>query len=284
MAEVLKKVKLGTQTGEFSRNLRAAYARAGVRVKATKKEPLWTIAEVTIPLISVAAYVFLYRVLNAPPTFTSFVLIGGTMIAFWANVLWNMSAQFYWEKETGNLEMYFIAPISRMAILLGMALGGMFNTSTRALSIIIIGSFLFNAPLRVADPFAAIVVFTLTILSLYALGMLFASLFMLYGREAWHMTNLLQEPVYFMSGFFFPIVGNRFFPFAIQVAASFIPLTVGLDAIRRVLVLGAGFSQISLHVLGLLAFVSVLFPLSKKGLDFMEGLAKREGRLTLRWQ
>ncbi len=255
-----------------------------MRVKATKKEPLWAIAEITIPLISVGAYVFLYRALNAPPSFASFVVIGGTVIAFWANVLWNMSAQFYWEKETGNLEMYFVAPISTMAVLLGMALGGIINTSTRALSILIIGSYVFQAPLHLSDPIAALIVFILTIISLYALGMLFASLFMLYGREAWHTANLLQEPVYFFSGFFFPITGNRFFPFAIQVAASLIPLTVGLDAIRRVLVLGAGLNQIPLHVLGLVAFVSVLLPLSKKGLDFMERLAKKEGRLTLRWQ
>ena len=34
--------------------------------------------------------------------------------------------------------------------------------------------------------------------ALYALGMTMASLFLLYGREAWHLNNALQEPMYFL--------------------------------------------------------------------------------------
>jgi hypothetical protein len=30
--------------------------------------------------------------LNAPAEFSGFIIIGGTMIAFWVNVLWNMSS------------------------------------------------------------------------------------------------------------------------------------------------------------------------------------------------
>jgi len=36
------------------------------------------------------------------------------------------------------------------------------------------------------------------------MGMMFASLFMLYGRDAWNISNLLQEPIYLVSGFYFP--------------------------------------------------------------------------------
>ena len=35
--------------------------------------------------------------------------------------------------------------------------------------------------------------------------MMFASLFLLWGREAWHLVNLLQEPIYLMSGTNFPL-------------------------------------------------------------------------------
>mgnify|MGYP006173674971 CR=1 FL=1 len=46
------------------------------------------------------------------------------MTAFWMNVLWSMSSQLYWEKEQGNLSLYIMSPSSMMAILLGMAVGG----------------------------------------------------------------------------------------------------------------------------------------------------------------
>ena len=55
------------------------------------------------------------------------MLLGGAMTAFWINVLWTMANQLFWEKETGNLALYIMAPNSLMAILLGMAIGGMFS-------------------------------------------------------------------------------------------------------------------------------------------------------------
>jgi ABC-2 type transport system permease protein len=280
--EVLRKKQRQRLVREqIVRDLKVAYARLWVRLKGSNREPEWVVAEMVIPVITLSAYVYMYKMLGAPSQFTSFVVVGGTMIAFWVNVLWNMSAQFYWEKETGTLELYFVAPISRMAILLGMALGGFVNTTLRAVAIVLAGIFIFQAPIVVNEPLTALLVFFLTIVALYALGMLFASLFMLYGREAWHTANLLQEPVYFLSGSYFPIT---YLPFIVQLAASFLPLTFGLDGIRRVMVLGEGFGSIWLDVVVLVVFIVILLPLAKVALNYMENLGKKEGRLTLRWQ
>ncbi|MGA9387421.1 MAG: ABC transporter permease [Candidatus Bathyarchaeia archaeon] len=266
---------------ELVRNLRVAYARLWVRIKGSNQEPEWIAADLLIPILSLSAYVYLYKMLNAPAQYSGFVIIGGTMIAFWVNVLWNMSSQFYWEKETGTLEMYLVAPISRMAILLGMALGGVVNTTLRAVVILVAGTIIFQVPLAVHEPFTALFTFILTIIALYALGMLFASLFMLYGREAWHTANLLQEPVYFLSGSYFPI---RYLPDIVQLMASFIPLTFGLDGIRRVMIDGQGIADIWPNIVALVIFTVVLLPLAKFALNYMENLGKKEGRLTLRWQ
>ena len=138
------------------RNLRAVYARLWVRIKGGNREPQWLIAEMVIPVITLSAYVYLYKMVNAPSEYAGFVIIGGMMMAFWANVLWNMSAQFYWEKETGNLEVYFVAPISRMAILLGMAIGGFENTTLRAIAIFIAGILIFQVPIAIYDPLTAL--------------------------------------------------------------------------------------------------------------------------------
>ncbi len=262
-------------------NLRAAYARLWVRVKGGNREPQWLIAEMIIPILTLSAYIYMYKTLEAPPAFAGFVIIGGTMIAFWANVLWNMSAQFYWEKETGNLEIYFVTPISRMAILLGMALGGIVNTILRAAAIMVAGILVFQVPLVINDPFTALLMFFLTITALYALGMLFASLFLMYGREAWHTANLFQEPVHFLSGAYFP---KSLLPDTVQLVASLIPLTFGLDGIRQIVILGKGFSDVWIDLVALTVFIIILLPLAKFALDYMENLGKKEGRLTLRWQ
>jgi ABC-2 type transport system permease protein len=263
-------------------NLKVAYARLWVRIKGGTREPEWLAADMIIPILSLSAYVFMYRMLKAPPEFSSFVIIGGMMIAFWVNVLWNMASQFYWEKEAGTLEVYFVAPISRMAILLGMALGGFVNTTLRAAAILVAGILIFQVPLVLHEPLTLALIFFLTIAALYALGMLFASLFMLYGREAWHTANLLQDPVYFFSGSYFPITSSM--GYTIQFLSSLIPLTFGLDGIRKVAVLGQGFASTWIDVVAETVFILVLLPLAKFALNYMENLGKKEGRLTLRWQ
>jgi len=66
------------------------------------------------------------------------------MTAFWLNVLWSMASQLYWDKDAGNLELYVISPGPMAAILLGMAVGGMIMTATRAVIILVVCSLLFG--------------------------------------------------------------------------------------------------------------------------------------------
>jgi ABC-2 type transport system permease protein len=265
-------------------NLKAIIARAYVRVVAANREPSWWFTDALLAILSTAAYVYVYKALKAPEQYTGFVILGGTMSAYWIHVLWSMAAQFYWEKEVGNLEIYLIAPISRMSILLGMASGGMILASTRAIFIFLVGSLIFKVNFAIISLPKIFAVFVLTLVGLYGLGMMFSSLFMLYGREAWHGVTLLQEPVHLISGFFFPVRNLGFF---VALGASLIPMTLGLDAIRQLAFKGgsqSGFINVNVE-LAALAALSVLFlVLSKYALEYMEKLGKKEGRLTLRWQ
>jgi len=118
--------------------------RAYPRVIGMQREKSWMFFDVFLPMLGVAGYVFVYRALQAPEDYVGFVVVGGAMTAFWMNILWSMSSQLYWEKETGNLALYIIAPGPMMSILLGMALGGLFSTALRAGVIILLGSLLFN--------------------------------------------------------------------------------------------------------------------------------------------
>lgn len=264
-------------------NMRAARARAYVRVVATGRELSWLPFEVGLPILSAAAYVFIYTALGAPADYTGFVLLGGAMTAYWMNVLWSMASQFYWEKQSGLLETYFLAPASRVSLLFGMAMGGIFMSSIRAASTLAAGSLLFGIVYNVVSWPATIAAFVLTLSALYCLGMLFASLFLMYGREAWHMANALQEPVYLVSGFYFPV---RAIGFWAAMGASVIPLTLGLDAMRQ---LAFGMADIGLlpvrwELTGLALLTVVYFALALRALRKMEHLAKRAGRLTLKWQ
>lgn len=259
--------------------LKTVVARAYPRVIGQQRERSWIFFDVFLSILAVSAYVFVYRAIGAPEEYVGFVVVGGAMTAFWLNVLWSMSSQLYWEKESGNLALYIMAPNSMMAILLGMALGGIIATALRAGAILLVGSLIFHVQYAVGSLPALVAVFILTLAALYGLGMMSASLFLLWGREAWHLANLAQEPIYLLSGFYFPVKNLGFW---VAVGASIIPLTLGLDAMRQLLFpsgAALGFLPVSVEV-GVLAVLCILFLAAARWLlGYMERIAVREGRL-----
>jgi len=264
---------------------RTVLGRAYPRILGALREKSWVFFEILLPLLQVTAYVYIYRAIEAPPEFIGFVVLGGAMSAYWLNVLWSMASQLYWEKETGNLELYIVAPTSPMAILLGMALGGMFATTLRAVAVITIGMLLFHVSMTVQSVPVLLAVFVTTLVALYGLGMLLSSLFLLFGREAWRLSNLLQEPVSLVSGFYFRV---RALGQVVAAAASILPITLGLDAMRQLLfpamLEDLRFLPADVE-LGILAGLAVLFLiLARRALAYFEALARREGRLSVRGQ
>src|SRR5882724_3227194 len=183
----------------------ATLARTYPRVAWMFRSRTWLVQETVLPVLSVSAFAFSYRWMNAPPEFVGFVILGAAMTTFWLNVLWSMGAHLYWERDSGNLELYIMSPAPMMGILTGMALGGMTTTVVRATVITITGVLAFDVPLHPSSWWLLVAVFLLTLAALYGLGMMFASLFLLWGREAWHLVNLLQEPVYLLAGLNFPL-------------------------------------------------------------------------------
>ncbi len=260
--------------------LKTVIARAYPRLIGQQREKSWMFFDIFLPMLAVSAYVFVYRAIQAPADYVGFAVMGGAMTAFWLNVLWSMSSQLYWEKEQGNLALYIIAPNQMMAILLGMAMGGMLATALRAVVIIFLGTILFNVTFAVSSFLQLIFVFMLSMTALYGMGMMMASLFLLLSREAWHLSNLVQEPIYLVSGFYFPISS---FPLWIAAGASIIPLTMGLDAMRQLIFESGpslGFASVKLEIIVLSVLCVVFLIGAKLLLDYMEKLAIREGRLT----
>jgi len=266
-------------------DLRAVRGRAYPRVIGLRRELSWIAFEILLPFLSTSAFVFVYRALGAPQEYIGFVVLGGALTAFWLNVVWMMANQLYWEKSQGNLELYFAAPMHFMSILFGMALGGMVMSSSRAVTVLVIASLLYGVVFSV-DQWALLVgVFLLTLAALYGLGMVLASLFLVWGREAAHMGQLLTEPVYFVSGLNFPVARLGFLG---ALSVALIPLATGLDAMRQLVFAGAAFPvgtpppDVEVAILAVMAVVSIVA--ARWMLVAMERRARRDGRLSIRWQ
>ena len=274
-----------TRRRTFETNLRALVGRAYPRVRGLGREPSWVFFEILLPFLGTSAFVLVYRALQAPEAYVGFVVLGGAMSAFWLNVVWMMAGQLYWEKSQGNLELYFAAPMSLMAVLLGMAVGGLIMSGTRSLAILLISTVVFGVQFQLTDWALAVPIFLLTMTALYGLGMMLASLFLLWGREAFHLTNLMVEPVYFLSGLNFPVA--RLGALGGIVIAT-IPFAVGLDAMRQLAFPGmsglAGTPSPQIEALILIAMTAVFLVASQWLIRTIERMARSRGSLSIRWQ
>jgi len=266
-------------------DLRAIRGRAYPRWRGLFREKSWVLFEILLPFLGTSAFVFVYRAIQAPVEYVGFVVLGGAMTAFWLNVIWMMANQLYWEKTQGNLELYFAAPMHFMSILFGMAIGGIFMSSSRAIVVISVASLLYGVRFNVEQWATLLAVFFLTLAALYGLGMVLASLFLVWGREAWHMGQLLTEPVYFISGLNFPVARLGMLG---ALSVALIPLATGLDAMRQLAFADVAFpagTPSPLVEIGILVIMSIGSILAARWmLLVMERRARRDGRLSVRWQ
>jgi ABC-2 type transport system permease protein len=279
-----------TNATPFQLFYRAVQARTYPRIAWMYRHKTWIFQETLMPILSVSALAFVYQWMQAPREYVGMVILGAAMTAFWMNVLWSMGGQLYWERDSGNLELYIMSPAPMMSILTGMALGGMLMTLVRAVTIVTAGMILFEVTFAPSSWWLLLLVFALTMTALYGLGAMFSSLFLLWGREAWHTVNLLQEPVFLATGMNFPLAAlGKVLHWVIPGMALLLPLTAGMDAMRQVLFWQQqpafeGFLPLWWEI-GLLAVLSAVFlSFARRTLAMMERRAKEQGTITTRWK
>ena len=259
---------------------RTVFARAYPRIIGQQREPSWIFVETFFPLLTTTGYVYVYRGIGAPESYVGFAVMGGVMTAFWINVMWAMATTLYWDKETGNLPLYIMAPAPLMGILMGMAIGGLLATTLRAAVVLVLGIWLFQVPFAVSQFGLLFAVFVATMAALYGLGMILASVFLLFGRDAWQVVQVMQEPVYFLSGFYFPV---KHLGIIVGLAASILPLTLGMDAMRQLVFVDGPASGLlpATTELGVLLVLAVVFVLTARlTLRHVEQRARQQGTLT----
>ena len=268
---------------ESSLWIKVMYARAWVRLKSMYGEPVWLLVGIGFPLFASFGFGYLYKS-AAPSGFSNlaiFAVLGGIMVSFWSNVLWSMASQFYWDKQEGLFEIYLVSPAPMTAVLVGMSLGGIIGTVPSAVVVGILGWVVFQPHV---NPLwgAVALTFLLTVIALYALGMLLSSLFLAYGREAESLNHAVEAPVSLLSGLYYPSIGvGSPFPYAVQAVASLIPLTIGMDALRKSIESQAT-GTVYLELLLLAGMAAVLLFSAKKAIDILRERGRREGSLTVR--
>jgi ABC-2 type transport system permease protein len=145
-------------------------------------------------------------------------------------VFWGI--QIIWDKQFGFLKETLVAPVPRLRIMIGSALGGATIAAFQGCLVFIISLFLGFHPANWATvPIALLIIIMLSI-ALACLGSGIASIVNDFqGFQA--INNFIIFPLYFLSGAIYPLTGV---PLLLKIISSVNPLSYTIDGLRATLI------------------------------------------------
>jgi ABC-2 type transport system permease protein len=192
-------------------------------------------------------------VVSGNPNYFDFIAPGIMAMTVMMSVMTGLPVAISQEKEVGTMDGMMVAPINRLSIILGKTLGQTARGLIQGAIILALSISLFG----VAIHGNLLLVFGLLLLGVFAfvgLGVVITS-FAKDQETAQMMMTTLMFPMMFLSGVLFPI---QQMPWSMQIISKFLPLTYAADALRKVMVLGAGIPAISSELVILIVFGAVM--------------------------
>ncbi|MFH1426127.1 MAG: ABC transporter permease [Candidatus Kerfeldbacteria bacterium] len=188
-------------------------------------------------------------IIASNPNYFEFIAPGIMAMVVMTAVLTGLAASISREKETGTLDGILISPINRLSIILGKAVAQSVRGLIQGGIVLLLAFLLFGVTIH-GSILLVILLLLLGVFSFVGLGILVSAI----ATEQETATQLLfmfQFPMLFLSGTFFPIL---MMPKFMQTIAYFIPLTYAIEALRKVMVLGAGVRSIQTEIIVLATF------------------------------
>jgi len=165
------------------------------------------------------------------------------------------------DREFGFLKEILVAPVSRVSIVLGKALGG---TTTAMIQGLIMFAFAIILGIKFNSEFGTSLGFIISVLFMFLIGLSFVSLGIAIASKIESMEgfqaimSFLIMPMFFLSGALYPI---EVLPDWLRVLTYIDPLTYGVDGIRYA-IQGAEVAQFPILLdFGVLVLFSVIMVL-----------------------
>lgn len=178
-------------------------------------------------------------------------------------VLTGLAASVSVEREHGTLDGILIAPISRLSIIMGKALSQSIRGLIQGALVLLLAIILFGVHINGSLLLVGLILI-LGIFSFVGLGIL-VSASAAQQESAMQVLSMVQFPMLFLSGVFFPI---QQMPVFMQIISKCVPLTYAVEALRKVMILGAGIADVGKELIILVLFgavtLAIAVPLFKK--------------------
>ncbi|HBE79224.1 MAG TPA: hypothetical protein DDW65_15845 [Firmicutes bacterium] len=194
---------------------------------------------------------------NPSTSYLVFMLLGLLGTVLQQITLLGVALSFIKEKESGSWRHLAFSKLSAFEILMGKLSVYFIIYCIDAMVMFGLGFSCFGMPMH-GSPLLFLIVNLLFILVMLALGMAI-SIVTTSTPQAIEISMLIAMPSFLISGWTWPYLSM---PFPIQILSKLLPLTHFLDAIRRIVYMGAGFDVVWPQFVILGIFVMICLPLT----------------------
>jgi len=192
-------------------------------------------------------------VVPGTPSYFDFIAPGIMAMTVMMSVMTGLPVAISQEKEIGTLDGMMVAPINRLSIILGKTLAQTARGLLQGTVILVLAVFLFHVSIQ-GNILLVFALLLLGVFSFVGLGIVITS-FAKDQETAQMMMMTLMFPMMFLSGVFFPI---QQMPWYMQDISRVLPLTYAAQALRKVMVLGAGIPDITTELTVMIVFGAIL--------------------------
>jgi ABC-2 type transport system permease protein len=260
------------------------YAFVERQTNLWKRHWAWEVVWLVYGVVNTLAITFIAKQLTAEGVVSGrrandlllFLLIGTLVWAYLSAVLDDISLVITWERWEGTIEHTLMAPVPRVAQLIGTAVFGVLHGLTRTTLIMLFALPFFSVDLSRANWLALVPLIAVGSCSLVGLGILTGVLPLLYPERGEQMSFMAQAAILLVSGVYYSV---NTLPGPLQVVSHLSPATYLLHGVRHALIDGASVATELRDILTLAAFAAVLIPTSIAVFAAAERWAKRTGRL-----
>ena len=205
-----------------------------------------------------------------------FLGIGTVVWAYLRAVFSNVGEMVAWERWEGTIEYTMMAPISRLAHMLGVSLFSIIYGLIRSALLLGVLSLFFSVDLSQANILGATVILLAGSISFLGFGIMAAVLPLLFPERGEELTFVISSILLLVSGVYYPI---SVLPDWMQPLATISPATYVLEGMRASLLEGTPTQELGPFLLPILLLGALAIPVGVAVFNWGERYAKRTGRL-----
>jgi ABC-2 type transport system permease protein len=202
--------------------------------------------------------------------------IGTVVWAYLRAVFANVGEMVAWERWEGTIEYTMMAPISRLAHMLGVSLFSIIYGLARSALLLGVLALFFSVDLSNANLGGAALILLVGSVSFLGFGIMAAVLPLLFPERGEEMTFVISSILLLVSGVYYPI---SVLPDWMEPLATVSPATYVLKGMRAALLEGTPTLALGPSILPILILGALTLPLGVAVFGWGERYAKRTGRL-----